>query len=97
MQYRTLLIEQLANYHDGLADDFLAGKDADQIAEALIHEAIFEAVNFHGAVGLYCGSALKNKGVQPLIEGAIRYIPSPENVKPLATDKKSGQTVVLEA
>ena len=29
MQYRTLLIEQLANYHDELADDFLAGKDAD--------------------------------------------------------------------
>lgn len=94
--YRAQLIEQLANYHDELADEFLAGKEADEIDEALIHQAIFEAVNLHGAVGLYCGSALKNKGIQPLIEGAIRYIPSPENVRPLATDA-DGTTVTLEA
>lgn len=87
----------MANYDDELADEFLEGKGADEISEALIHQAVFEAVNFHGTVGLYCGSALKNKGIQPLIEGAIRYIPSPENVRPLATDKKDGTTVTLEA
>jgi elongation factor G len=43
------------------------------------------------AVALFCGSALKNKGIQPLIDGVIKYLPSPESVKTLSTDMNTGK------
>jgi elongation factor G len=42
-------------------------------------------------VALFCGSALKNKGIQPLIDGVIKYLPSPESVKTYSTDMSTSK------
>ena len=43
--------------------------------------AIQKALINEKCVAMFCGSSLKNKGVQPLIDGVIQYLPSPSNVK----------------
>jgi len=67
----------LANYDEQLADFYLAG-DIANIQTAVIDRAIAKAASSMKAVPLLCGSALKNKGIQPLLDGIIKYIPSPE-------------------
>lgn len=87
---REELIEKLGNYHDEIADEYLSGTDPWEISEDLINEAISEAVRNHKTVALFSGSALKNKGVQPLIDGVIKYLPSPSEVEVVAHDSESG-------
>jgi len=71
---REFLIEQLANADDELAEKYLSG--------AAISEAEIKAAARRGAiqfkfVPVFCGSAFKNKGVQPLLDAVIDYLPSP--------------------
>jgi elongation factor G len=72
--YRDELLEHLADYDDKFAEDYLNGKEisADQI-ESLIRKATIH----HGFIPVFCGSAFKNKGVQPLLDGVVKYLPSP--------------------
>jgi elongation factor G len=52
--------------------------DIDRIQTKDIDRAIAKAAASMKAVPLLCGSALKNKGVQPLLDAIIKYLPSPE-------------------
>ena len=74
---RNLMIEKLADSNDELAMLFLEGEE---VSSDLINKAIRD-----GTVGLthfpvFCGSALKNKGVQRLLDGVTLYLPSPLDV-----------------
>lgn len=77
IHFREKLVEQLSNFDDELADSYLSGTEPFQIHEELINHAIKKSITGQHAVALFCGSALKNKGVQPLLDGVIKYLPSP--------------------
>jgi len=73
-QYRGELIEAVAETDEKLTDKYLHGQEiaADEIRKAL------RAATIKGAViPVLCGSAFKNKGVQPLLDAIVDYMPSP--------------------
>ncbi|MBI9086200.1 MAG: elongation factor G [Desulfobacterales bacterium] len=79
--YRELLVEAIAEVDDGIMESYLSETPIDQ--EALI-EAIRRATIGLKLVPVLCGSALKNKGIQPLLDAIDRFLPSPADVPPIA-------------
>ncbi len=77
---RTALDEPLANYDDELMEDYLEEKpiEADRL-RADIRKATLDISIFP----VMCGSSFKNKGVQPLLDAVIDYLPSPLDVPPI--------------
>ncbi|MGQ9500194.1 MAG: elongation factor G [Dissulfurimicrobium sp.] len=74
---RLGLIEALAEVDDRIMEQYLSETE---IAIKDIHEAIRRAcINLKG-VPVFCGSALRNKGIQPLLDGIVRYLPSPLDI-----------------
>ncbi len=74
---REKMIETLADVDDALAEKYLAGEE---ISEADIVRAVRQATISLKLVPVMCGSALKNKGVQPVLDAVVLYLPSPEDV-----------------
>ncbi|MGC9022760.1 MAG: elongation factor G, partial [Dissulfurimicrobium sp.] len=74
---RLGLIEALAEVDDGIMEKYLS---EEEISDKDIHEAIRKACISLKGVPVFCGSALKNKGVQPLLNGIARYLPSPVDI-----------------
>lgn len=71
---REKMIEHLAEQVDWLAEPFLKGED---IPEKTIHQAIREATIAYKIVPVFCGSALKHIGIQPVLDAVCLYLPSP--------------------
>ncbi|HIC84673.1 MAG TPA: elongation factor G, partial [Desulfobacterales bacterium] len=85
------LLEALADLDEGIMELYLNDQ---KIPEQLIHKAIREATISLEGVPVFCGSALKNKGVQPLLDGVSRYLPSPLDIPPVkGTDPRTGKEV----
>ena len=76
-QARTELIEAVAEYDDELMEDYLEEKPIE--ADRLIAD-IRKATLDISMTPVLCGSAFKNKGVQPLLDAVIDYLPSPLDV-----------------
>ena len=74
-EYRALLIEEVASYDENLLEKFM--EDEDSITEDEVHAALRAAVMDMAIIPMICGSAFKNKGVQFLLDGVCRYLPSP--------------------
>jgi elongation factor G len=79
-QYRDLLIETLAEVDDQVMEAYLA--DAPIDADTL-QAAVRKATIGLKLVPVLCGSALKNKGVQPLLDAVVDYLPSPADMPPI--------------
>jgi elongation factor G len=79
-QARTELIEAVAEYDDELMEDYLEDKPIQ--ADRLIAD-IRKATLDISMTPVLCGSAFKNKGVQPLLDAVIDYLPSPPDVPPV--------------
>lgn len=77
---RELLIERLSEWNDSLMEKFIDGKE---ISESELRRAIREATLGLKATPVLCGSAFKNKGVQPLLDAIIDYLPSPLDLPPV--------------
>jgi len=73
------LIEKVADYDDTLMEKFLEGK---AISEKEIVEAIRKATLTGKFCAVFCGSAYKNKGVQPLLDAVCDYLPAPSDMPP---------------
>jgi elongation factor G len=80
MEHRDRMIALLADVDDGIAEKYLEGME---IPEAEIIEAIRKATTSLQIVPVLCGSALRNKGVQPLLDAVVHYLPSPEDIPPV--------------
>jgi elongation factor G len=83
---RTALIEAVAEYDDELMEDYLEGKDIE--VDRLKADIRKATLDFHGGerpalTPVLCGSSFKNKGVQPLLDAVLDYLPSPLDVPPV--------------
>ena len=76
LSLRAILLEELATIED---DAFMTKvlEAPETLTEAEIHAAIRKGVCSNKITPVLCGSAFKNKGVQPLLDGVIRWLPSP--------------------
>jgi elongation factor G len=86
-EYRTLLIEAAVELDDDAMAGYLEGNEPD---EETLHRLIRLAVRKVHFVPIFCGSAFKNKGVQPLLDAVVHYLPSPldrEAIKGVDMDK----------
>ncbi len=97
-QYREQLLEKVSEVDDVILEKYLGGH-ADQITEDEIKAAIRKRVNSSvrskgeaAFVPVICGSAFKNKGVQPLLDAVVDFLPSPldvPSIKGINPDKKA--------
>ena len=76
-EYREKLVEAAVELDDEVLTAFLDGKEPD---EATLKRMIRKAVLTSAFYPVLCGSAFKNKGVQPLLDAVIEYLPSPLDV-----------------
>ncbi|MFB6264336.1 MAG: elongation factor G [Bradymonadaceae bacterium] len=74
---RVEMLEAIADYDDELMMKYLEDEEID---EADIHRALRSGTLDMEIVPTFCGSALKNKGVQPMLNATVRYLPSPSDV-----------------
>jgi elongation factor G len=75
--WHTHMLERLAEADDLIMDKFVHGKE---ITAAQIKEAIRKGVIHNRFVPVFCGSSLRNKGIQPLLDAICAYLPSPLDV-----------------
>jgi len=89
VEYRTKLIESVAETNDALTEKYLEGEELteDEIRLALRHGTVEGTI-----VPMLCGSAFKNKGVQLLLDAVIDYLPSPLEVPPIQGLLPNGDT-----
>ena len=88
---REQMLEDIADYDDRLFEAILEGKE---IPEEWIHSAIRTGTLRQEIFPVFAGSALKNKGIQPLIDGVVLYLPSPADVPPVkGTHPKTGDEI----
>ncbi len=76
-KYRTELLENIAEHDEEVMMKYLEGEE---ITEEEIHRAIRTATIANAMNPVLCGSAYKNKGVQPLLDAIVAYMPSPVDV-----------------
>src|SRR6476620_11175480 len=91
-EYREKMIEAAVELDDDAMTAYLEGNEPD---EATLKRLIRKAVITAAFYPVLCGSAFKNKGVQPLLDAVVDYLPSPLDVPPIkGIDPKSGTDIV---
>jgi len=78
--YREKMVESIAEQHDELLAKYLDGQTL-EISE--LKAALREATIAQKITPVLCGSAFKNKGVQPLLDAVVDYLPSPVDIPPV--------------
>src|ERR687895_503649 len=80
LEWRHRLYEQLADHHETLMEKYVEGEEPE--AKEL-REALRDATLAVDGTPVLCGSAFKNKGIQPLLDAVVDYLPSPQEVPPI--------------
>ncbi len=93
-QTREILIERLAEWNEPLMEKFVQGKE---FSELELKRAVREATLQLKGTPVLCGSAFRNKGVQPLLDAIIDYLPSPLDIPPIKGLDLRGQELTLSA
>ena len=90
-EYHDKMIEAVCELDDDAATAYLEGKMPDEAAvKKLLRKAVITGAFFP----VLCGSAFKNKGVQPLLDAVVDYLPSPLDVPPIKGVDDKGNEVV---
>jgi elongation factor G len=80
LEYRKKLLEAVAESDDALTEKYLEGEE---FSEEVIKEAIRRETISLNLVPVLCGAALKNKGIQLLLDAIVDYLPSPLDIPPV--------------
>lgn len=90
--YREVMVEKISETDDGLMDKFLGGEEISilELKKALRNATI--ACTLHP---IFCGTALKNKGVQKVLDAVCEYLPSPIDVPALDGHDIDDETIVI--
>ena len=92
-EYREKLLEAAVELDDEVLAAYLDGKEPD---EATLKRMIRKAVLTGAFYPVLCGSAFKNKGVQPLLDAVVDYLPSPVDVPAIKGIDEDGNEVVAQ-
>ena len=90
-KYRAELLDAVSNFDDELMELLLEEKEP---TEAQVIKAIRAGTLSEQFVGVFCGSAHVNKGIQPLLDGVERYLPNPTEVHNFALDRDNNEAQV---
>ncbi len=92
---RLEMIENVVELDEEAMDAYLSGEE---ISEGKIRELLRKGTIGNDFFPVLCGSAFKNKGVQPLLDAVVDFLPSPVDIPPIkGTDYKTGEEVVRKA
>ncbi|NWF91601.1 MAG: elongation factor G [Syntrophaceae bacterium] len=95
VRYRSKLVESIAEMDDDLTEKYLNGEG---ISESELKAALRKGTISMKAVPVLCGAALRNQGIQPLIDAIVDYLPSPLDIPPVeGTHPKTGERVRRKA
>jgi elongation factor G len=98
--YREQLIEKVSEVDDQILEKYLHGEPIpEERIKAALRKRVIESVRQSGApfVVVICGSAFKNKGVQPLLDAVVDYLPSPVEIPAVAgIDPKGAAGATVE-
>jgi elongation factor G len=93
-KHRHDLVEKIAENDDAVMSEYLDGKE---ISLEVLRKTLRKGVIANTIVPVMCGSALKNKGVQFMLDAVIEYLPSPADMPPImAHDEKTGEVVPVK-
>ncbi|GAA4417992.1 elongation factor G [Georgenia halophila] len=92
-QYRTALLEKVAEADEELLEKYLGGEE---LTVAEIKKGVRALTVTGEAYPVFCGSAFKNKGVQPVLDAVIDYLPSPLDVPAVEGHAVGNEEEVLE-
>ena len=94
-KWREKMVEKVVAENENLLEQYLEGKE---IPNEKIKETLRKAVLECNLIPVFCGSALKNKGIQSLLDAVCDYLPSPKDLPPIkGTDPKTGQEIERKA
>ena len=79
-RYRDILVEKIAETDETLTVKYLEGEE---ISEEELRSALRQATLKGELVPVLCGAALRNKGIQPLLDAVVDYLPSPVDIPPI--------------
>jgi elongation factor G len=88
---REVLIETLAEYDEALLEQYVSGEP---VATEQLRRAVRQGTVTGAVVPVLLGSSLRNKGIQPLLDAVVAYLPSPADVSPMiGIDPRDGSEV----
>jgi elongation factor G len=92
-EYREKLLETLAEADDDIMEKYLEGEDlsVEEIEAAIRRATLADKLN-----PVLCGTAFKNKGVQPLLDAVVRYLPSPLDIDAIVGHKVNDEETKVE-
>jgi elongation factor G len=93
-QYREEMMDTIATEDEELMELYLGGEE---VSEDQIKGAIRKGTLAHAFVPILCGSAFKNKGVQPMLDAVIDFLPSPIDVPPIKGTNMRGDEEVTRS
>ncbi|MBP2618940.1 elongation factor G [Chryseobacterium jejuense] len=93
-EYRIKLQETLAEYNEDFFETFMNSEH--KINNEMMVKAIQEICKSGAAVPVLCGSAFKNKGIQPLLDAVVAYLPAPDQLADIqGKDPQTEKTIEL--
>ncbi|SJZ68039.1 elongation factor G [Treponema porcinum] len=92
-KYREELLDAASMFDDSLMEEIME-KGYEGVEEAKVIAAIRKGTLAEQFVGVFCGSAHVNKGIQPLLDAVVRYLPAPNEVKNIALDLDNNEAEV---
>ncbi|WP_294306707.1 GTP-binding protein [uncultured Chryseobacterium sp.] len=92
-EFRLKLMETLAEYDEAFFEAFMEAENG--ISEGLILNTTIRTCQSGSLVPVLCGSAFRNKGVQPLLDAVVSYLPAPDQLPPVKA-KNAGTEESLE-
>jgi elongation factor G len=90
-EFHKILIEKLAESDDQILEAYLEGN---HITPLELRQALRRVTLANKGVPILCGSALRNKGIQPLLDAIVSYLPSPSDMPPIRAIDTTSETEV---
>ncbi|HML49372.1 MAG TPA: elongation factor G, partial [Clostridia bacterium] len=90
-RYRQQMVETVVEYDDEIMEKYLEGEE---LTQAELQTAIRKATIAVAVTPVVCGTSYRNKGVQPLLDAIVAYLPSPLDIPPIVgTSPKTGEEI----